>query len=98
MEIQPTQAADFPSVFERATDTVDPDLRLLFGKALKFDRIGIFPYAFRYPFIGVIIAELVEPLWSLPPFPDNRLVFSVRVKIDAVSHFRQLTVKIFQRK
>ena len=48
-------------------DTVHSDLRLLFGKTLEFDRIGIFLNAFRYPFIGIIIAELVEPLRSLNP-------------------------------
>ena len=97
VEIQPTQAADFLGIFQRATNTVHSDLRLFFGKALEFDRIGIFPYAFRYPLIGVIFAELIEPLRSLPFPADYRPVFSVGVEIDAVSHFRQLAVEVFQR-
>ena len=87
VEIQPTQAADFLSVFERATDTVDLDGLCRLGKVGELHRIGIFPYAFCNPLVGVIVTELVEPLRSLPSFPDNRPVFSVRVEINSVSHF-----------
>ena len=97
VEIQPTQAADFLCIFQRATDTVHFDLRLFSGKVLELYRIGIFLNAFRYPLVGVIFTELIESLRSLPSLADYRPVFSVGVKIDAVAHFRQLAVKVFQR-
>lgn len=85
VEIQFTQAADFLCVFQRATDTVHSDLRLLFGKTLEFDRIGIFLNAFHNPLVGIILAELIEPLRSLPSLSDNRPVFAVGVKAHSVS-------------
>ena len=38
--------------------------------------IGIFPYAFRNPLVGVIVTELIQPLRSVPTFADNRPVSS----------------------
>ena len=97
MEIQPTQAADFLGVLQIAFDTVHLHLRLWLGKPLELDRIGIFLNAFHNPLVGIILSELIEPLRSLPSLSDNRPVFAVGVEIDAVSHFRQLAVKVFQR-
>ena len=50
------------------------------------------------PLVSIIFSQLVKPLGALPYFTHDRPVFSVRVKSGLVSHFRHLTVKVFQSK
>ena len=98
VEIQPTQAADFLCVLQRAFQTIDLDLLLRLGKAGEFDRIGIFLNTLQNPLVSVILSELIEPLGSSPTFADDRPVFAVGVKAHTVTHLRHLPVKIFECK